>query len=123
MQKYAPFDSGVPEMKMLETQEMFEQLIGRSPEPAIPGSHLIYFTAKWCGACKRIKMNEVTAAASHINMLKCDIDVNNYTAGFCDIRSIPTFLAIKDTKIIGQLGSSDTGKIVDWVRQLFPEKK
>lgn len=113
-------------MKLLESHEKFEQMIGRipaDPKDPIPGSLIIYFTAKWCGACRRINMNEVEEATKHINMLKCDIDLNDYTAGFCGIRSIPTFLAIKDTKIIGQLTSADTSKILEWTAQLFPTGK
>lgn len=123
MSRYAPFE-GSTEIQLLDTQEMFEQLIGRSSDmPHISGSTVIYFTASWCSACRRIKLDEVVNACKHIRLLKCDVDLNNYTAGFCNIKSIPTFLAIKDLKIIGQLGSSDTTKIVDWVTQLFPEKK
>lgn len=111
-------------MKYLETQEEFEQLIGRTAsEEPLPPATLIYFTANWCGACRRIKMNEVEEAARNIQMLKCDVDKNNYTPGFCNVRSIPAFIAIKDTKIIGELQTSDTGKIVDWIKQLFPDTK
>lgn len=110
-------------MKYLETQEEFEQLIGRIPATdPLPTATLIYFTANWCGACRRIKMNDVEEAAAAVQLLKCDVDMNTYTAGFCNIRSIPTFLAIKDMKIVGELQSSDTGKIVDWIKQVFPEK-
>jgi thioredoxin-like negative regulator of GroEL len=124
MSTFAPFDSGSTEMQMLETQEVFEQFIGRSPDlPPISGSTVIYFTAKWCSACRRIKIEEVIKACKDIRLMKCDVDLNNYTAGFCGIRTIPTFLAIKDMKIIGQLSSSDTEKIVGWVQQLFPAKK
>jgi thioredoxin-like negative regulator of GroEL len=50
-----------------------------------------------------------------VNWLKCDVDQNNYTAGYCGVRSIPTFLIVADKKIVGTLSSSDTQKVIDWV--------
>lgn len=112
-------------MKYLETQEQFEMLIGRIPsEEPIPSSVIIQFSAVWCGPCRRLDMDRImSSTAKQITWLKCDVDMNSYTAGFCGIRSIPSFLAIQDKKIIGQAQLSDTDKVIAWANTLFGGNK
>jgi thiol-disulfide isomerase/thioredoxin len=68
-------------MKLLETQEQFEQLLGKIPadekEP-LPRFTVVYFTASWCGACRSLNLKELEAAHPQVNWLKCDIDENDY---------------------------------------------
>jgi hypothetical protein len=54
---------------------------------------------------------------SDFTWFKCDIDKNDYTAGFCEIRQIPTFLMIKDKKIIGRISNSDTTIVSKWAKE------
>jgi thioredoxin 1 len=107
-----------PKMTPLLKQELFEAFIGRveSDEP-IPSLIVVYFTAKWCGACKRLDLNRIMETAPKAAWYKCDIDENEYTAGFCGIRSIPTFLIIKNKQIIGQLGDSRTDMVINWLKR------
>ena len=99
-------------------QAEFETLIGRGeyPDAEVPPFTVVYFTANWCGACRSIDVNGLETALPSVNWLKCDVDQNNYTAGYCSIRSIPSFIAIKDKKIVGTLQSNDNAKILEWVR-------
>ena len=105
-------------MKYLMEQEELETLLGRGPNPdeKTPPFTVIYFTATWCGACRSIDLSALEAAFPAVNWLKCDVDQNNYSPGYCGIRSIPTFIAIKDKKIVGQLQSNDNGKITEWIK-------
>jgi thioredoxin-like negative regulator of GroEL len=111
-------------MKLLETQEQFEQLLGKIPadekEP-LPRFTVVYFTASWCGACRSLNLKELEAAHPQVNWLKCDIDENDYTAGYCGIRSIPTFLIVADKVVIGPLTSNQTDKVSDWVGSQYAE--
>lgn len=112
-------------MKYLETQEQFEQLIGRSSsseayDGELPPITIIWFSAEWCGPCKRIGINQLVSEFD-VNWLKCDVDMNNYTAGYCGIRTIPTFMVIHNTKILGSKGSASTIEIADWLRSLIPK--
>jgi thioredoxin-like negative regulator of GroEL len=104
----------------LQTQEQFEILIGRvaTKEP-VPSFCVVYFTAKWCGACKRLDLNKIISAAPNAFWLKCDIDENKYTLGYCGLSKIPSFALIKDGKFLGKFTSSDIGMIFDMLEQAF----
>lgn len=106
------------EMTLLRNQEQFEVLLGRVPsEEPIPSLTVIYFTANWCKACKKLNLDDVTNTLPKASWLKCDIDQNDYTAGYCGIKSIPTFLVIREKKLLGQLGDSRTEKVVEWLKR------
>ena len=107
-------------MRFLDSQAEFEQLIGRG-EPLPPGTELppisiVYFTATWCGPCQRLDTAALEAATPQATWLKCDIDRNKYTAGYCGVRSIPTFMIIADKKVVGQYGHSDMNRISAWLQ-------
>jgi thioredoxin-like negative regulator of GroEL len=106
------------EMIYLQSQEELEKLLGKIPsEEPIPDFVILYFTAKWCTACKRLDLQTILDTAPTAKWLKCDIDLNDYTAGYCGIRSIPSFLVIKDKKVVSQLTDSRTEKVVEWLKR------
>jgi thioredoxin 1 len=105
------------------TQEEFEVLIGRA-EPTendlpVPSVSVVYFTATWCGPCRSIRTTELESELPEVNWLKCDIDQNNYTPGYCNISNIPTFLVIKNKTILGKFSASNTETIVTNIRRLI----
>jgi thioredoxin 1 len=103
-------------------QEEFEQLTGLQPLPvgtSLPAFTVIYFTATWCGACRRLDLPALEAALPDVNWLKCDVDQNNYTPGFCGVRSIPSFLIVKNKKVIASLQATTNDKVEEWVRSHF----
>lgn len=112
-------------MKYLMTQEEFEVLIGRaepteerhSGEP--PEATVVYFTATWCGPCRSVRTAELEEGLKGVQWLKCDVDQNDYTPGYCEIRSIPTFLVIKNKKIMGKFSSTSTETILANVATLL----
>lgn len=104
-------------MKYLITQTEFEELLGKQPLSSydvLPNLTIILFTAMWCGPCKRINL-DLLESKFPANWLKCDIDQNDYTAGYCGIRSIPTFMVIYKTKIVDTKSSSNTEEIIAWL--------
>jgi thiol-disulfide isomerase/thioredoxin len=102
----------------LPTQELFEQLIGRVPsETPLPSFAIVYFTAEWCKACKRLDFAPIFDTVPKATWYKCDVDVNEYTLGYCGLRSLPSFLVIKDTKILGTLSDSRTEKVIEWLKR------
>lgn len=111
-------------MEYLDSQEEFERLIGRGNFiKETSGSTIIYFGATWCAPCRQIapKVDELMKLYPHIRWLKCDVDRNHYTAGFCGISSIPAFMAIHNTKILGQSQISNPHTLDVWVNQMFSE--
>lgn len=106
------------EMTLLQSQEQFEILLGRVPtDDPIPSFVIVYFTASWCKACKRLDFSQILTVASKATWFKCDIDLNDYTAGYCGIKSIPAFLVIQNKKVVGQLNDSRTEKVVEWLKR------
>jgi thioredoxin-like negative regulator of GroEL len=105
-------------MMPLQDQQQFEVLLGKLPsEKPVPSLVVIYFTATWCKACKRLDLDEIQGTLSKAVWMKCDIDKNDYTPGYCGIRSIPTFLVIQDKKVASQLSDSRTEKVVEWLKR------
>jgi thioredoxin-like negative regulator of GroEL len=105
-------------MKLLISQVEFEQLIGLQEPDAgtvLPNFTVVYFTAGWCSACRRLDLTAIENATPGANWLKCDVDSNNYTAGYCGVRSIPTFLIVADKKIVGTYSSSNSLDVIKWV--------
>jgi thioredoxin 1 len=105
-------------MKYLMNQEEFETLLGRGDVITdTPPISVVYFTASWCGACRSLNLTRIVYETPDVNWLKCDIDQNDYTAGYCGIRSIPTFLCIKDKKVVGTLQNNNDDEVIQWVKK------
>ena len=112
----------------LRTQDQFESEIWTTDPSKVDKTFIIYFTADWCGACKRLDIPSIrsmlaTAAATWYNIpnysfiLSKYIDENDYTSSFCDIRQIPTFVCIKNKKVISRITSSVNATVYEWLMQ------
>jgi thioredoxin-like negative regulator of GroEL len=101
-------------MKVLETQAEFETLwFDRSTTKR----WIVYFTAAWCKPCKKLDLDVINAAAAaqDIEIYKCDETVNDYTAGYCGIRSFPTFVLFEPQGAKSTLHSNDTQNVIEWI--------
>lgn len=113
-------------MKLLESQAEFESYWfytnGLKPEcmRASDNGFLIYFTAEWCKHCKKLDTDILDRAASvrGLTLLKCDETYNEYTPGYCQIRSFPTFVFFTPKKIVSILKSSITSDVESWILAL-----
>jgi hypothetical protein len=81
---------------------------------------ILYHTATWCGACKRLDIPAIVAAAERRGLFvwKIDVDENDYTSGFCGVRSMPTFQFCVPRKIASAIQSCETQKVVSWISSL-----
>ena len=111
-------------MRTFDTQPDFEEYWLGNAAPAKPAgfraldkAFFVYFTATWCGACKRLDLDKVEAAAkvAGVPLWKVEQTVNDYTAGYCDVRSLPTFVFFKPNQIVSRISSSNTQDVVDWI--------
>jgi thioredoxin-like negative regulator of GroEL len=106
-------------MTPLLSQELFESLIAKNPEKPHDPIVIIKFGANWCNPCKKIDKNALLALSDKIKWYECDVDENDYTPGYCGVRSIPAFLAILNGKPQPLFGSSDTNKVIEWIKGGF----
>ena len=106
-------------MTPLPSQEFFESLIKKNPPKPHDPIIIIAFTASWCGPCKRLDKDFLLGLSDKIKWYKCDLDENEYTVGYCGVRSIPAFLAIVNGQPQPLFVSSDTMKIAEWMKGGF----
>ena len=102
-------------MESIDTQAQFESW-GFSTDTATRWSG--YFTAAWCGPCKRLDLAAIQEAAAEkgIKIYKCDYVVNEYTPGYCSVRAFPTFVCMKPKAIMSTLKSAETAEVVRWIQ-------
>lgn len=103
-------------MEPLIDQQQFESVIWR-PEKPISTLFVVYFTANWCGACKRLNLDQIRASVQNpkVKFYKCDVDENEYTGGFCGVKSLPTFVVFHKGKVMDQLSNSNTATVISWL--------
>ena len=80
---------------------------------------LLDFYADWCGPCKI--MNPVLEEMEKnfqgkIEFQKVDVEANEQLAGQYDIRSIPTFILVKEDKEVDRrMGAMPKEMFKDWL--------
>lgn len=83
---------------------------------------VIDFTAQWCGPCKRIspQIDELTNIYNVdnqqlIHVIKVDVDENEDIATEFNISSMPTFVFIKNSSVVG----TTCGANIDAVNEII----
>lgn len=94
-------------MTALPSHVYFEHLLGRgdsdsNPDEPLPSFVVVYFTASWCKKCKTFDLQKIMAALPQATWYKNDIDENEHTYAYSSLRSIPSFVVIKDKKFRGK---------------------
>lgn len=115
-------------MTNLPSHTYFEQLMGRgelSEEP-LPSFVVVYFTASWCKKCKTFDLNKIMSEIPTATWYKNDIDENENTYAYCSLRSIPSFVVLKDKKFLGKFDKETDKKggvtqenTISWLKQFI----
>jgi thioredoxin 1 len=71
---------------------------------------ILYFTADWCGPCKKTRpiVEELNKDLSLINIKIVDVDSEMELAKKFEIKSVPTFIVIKDNEEINRVIGAQT---------------
>lgn len=64
-------------------------------------------------------MGFLTGLSDQIKWFECDVDENDYTPGYCGVKSIPAFLAIVNGAPQPLYVQSDTMKVAQWIKSGF----
>lgn len=111
-------------MSPLLSQDQFETEIWTTEASAANKTFIVYFTSPDCIPCTRLDLPALQAQASTaFAWYKCDVSKNKYTAPFCGVRGWPTFLCIRNKKIVGQITSSLNEKVADWLYDMASAAK
>lgn len=73
-------------------------------------SHILYFTADWCGPCKKVRpiVEELNRDQSYAKFQVIDVDSEQELARKFEVKSIPTFIFIRDGIEINRLTGAQT---------------
>ena len=104
-------------MQPLIDQEQFERTIWRPETPNL-NLVIVYFTANWCSACKRLDLAKIVASAPAASWYKCDVDENDYTGPFCGVKGLPTFVAFHAGRVLDKLSNSNTEVVISWINDV-----
>mgnify|MGYP003643096414 CR=1 FL=1 len=80
---------------------------------------ILYFTASWCGPCKKVYPNlcKLNDNLDFLTIYKIDINTNENIVNERNIRSIPTFEYYNDNKCVGILNTNDINKICEFIKE------
>lgn len=72
--------------------------------------HILYFTADWCSPCKKTRpiVEELNREQIMAKFFIINVDIELEMAQDFEVRSIPTFVLIKDNKEIHRVTGAKT---------------
>ncbi len=70
--------------------------------------HLFYFTADWCGPCKKVRPIVEELIKDGYSFQIIDVDLEKELAKNFEISSVPTFILFKNEKSIKRISGAQT---------------
>lgn len=71
---------------------------------------ILYFTADWCAPCKRVRpiVEQLNKDQSDVRFFIIDVDLEAEMASDFEIKSVPTFVVMKDNTEIHRVSGVQT---------------
>ena len=71
---------------------------------------ILYFTADWCAPCKRVRpiVEQLNKDQSDVRFFIIDVDLETEMASDFEIKSVPTFVVMKDNTEINRVSGVQT---------------
>ena len=71
---------------------------------------ILYFTADWCAPCKRVRpiVEQLNKDQSDVRFFIIDVDLEAEMASDFEIKSVPTFVVMKDNAEIHRVSGVQT---------------
>jgi thioredoxin 1 len=70
--------------------------------------HVFYFTADWCGPCKKVRPIVQELIKDGYSFQIIDVDIEKELVQKFEISSVPTFILFKNEKSIKRISGSQT---------------
>jgi thioredoxin 1 len=82
---------------------------------------LLYFTATWCGPCKKVMpiIKDKFTKINNMSIYQIDIDENDKLVKKYDIKSVPTFIMIKNNIETMEYNGSDSIKLLTMIKSIY----
>ncbi len=84
-----------------------------------PGTALVEFWAKWCGACRLVApvLDQLAAErAGHLKVVKIDVDEEPHLSGQFHIKATPTLVLYNNGRKVNELaGALNRKQMEDWM--------
>jgi thioredoxin 1 len=101
--------------------DIFKKII--TDNEVCPDLIICYFTATWCGPCKKISpdVTNIGENNDHLIVIKIDVDEFEEISGFCQIDCMPTFKFYKNNNIepIHSFSGADTDELINTIKLLL----
>ena len=101
--------------------DIFNKIITQNDE--CPDLIICYFTATWCGPCKKISpvVTNIGENNDHLRVIKIDVDEFADISGFCQIDCMPTFQFYKNNNIepVHSFSGADTEELINTIKLLL----
>ena len=114
-------------MMPLPDHAMFEALLRpRGNRPSLEDVNVPYspwvvvcFSAKWCGPCKALDKKSLVQYTPRVKWYAVDVDENTTTLGYCSLRSIPSFVVLKDGVFLDRKsGAGSAEEVLQWLERV-----